>query len=428
MHDQHRSDLLRAPDLGVRGRLHASLDALAEVPAWSASRGEQRTALVELARAKARLEELWLRLLAAGDRNDVAADSAATSTAAWLAARDTSPPRRRAADVRLAAGLDDDRAATREALARGDLDLEQARVVVARCGRCPRRPSPRTRRVPGAGRGHAAGPRADARRAVAAALGRHILHVLDPEAADRRLGQQLEREERAAARATFLELHDNGDGTHGGRLRIPGFHAAALTKMLDAIANPARPDQPCRQHAPARRGAPVPERRGQAFCELLERIPADRLPTSGGVTPPSSCSSTTTPCCHGLGTARLDTGERISAGLARRLACEAGVIPAVVRRLVDGRSVVLDMGRKRRLHTEHMRIALAVEQGGCTAEHCDRPAGWCHAHHDVPWSAGGPTSVTNGRLLCSFHHHKAHSPGYTLERLPSGQVRFHRRT
>ncbi len=130
----------------------------------------------------------------------------------------------------------------------------------------------------------------------------------------------------------------------------------------------------------------------------------------------------------GLGTARLDTGERLSAGLARRLACHAGVIPAVVRRMVDGRSVVLDLGRKRRLHTEQMRIALAVEQGGCTAEHCDRPAGWCHAHHDVPWSAGGPTSVTNGRLLCSFHHHKAHSPGYTLERLPSGQVRFHRRT
>jgi hypothetical protein len=86
------------------------------------------------------------------------------------------------------------------------------------------------------------------------------------------------------------------------------------------------------------------------------------------------------------------------------------------------------MGRKRRLHTEHMRIALSVEQGGCTAERCDRPAGWCHAHHDVPWSAGGSTSVANGRLLCSFHHHKAHSAGFTLERLPDNRVRFHRRT
>ena len=197
-----------------------------------------------------------------------------------------------------------------------------------------------------------------------------------------------------------------------------------LTKVLDAIAHQGRPGQPT-DDSPKRTR---PERRGQALCELLERMPADRLPTSGGVSATVVVLLDYDALVSGLGTARLDTGERISAGLARRLACEAGVVPAVVRRLVDGRSVVLDMGRKRRLHTEHMRIALCVEQGGCTAERCDRPAGWCHAHHDVPWSAGGSTSVANGRLLCSFHHHKAHSAGFTLERLPDNRVRFHRRT
>jgi hypothetical protein len=130
----------------------------------------------------------------------------------------------------------------------------------------------------------------------------------------------------------------------------------------------------------------------------------------------------------GLGTAKLDTGERLSAGQARRLACQAGVIPAVIRRLVDGRSVVLDMGRKRRLYSEHQRIALAVEQGGCTADGCDRPAAWTHAHHDTPWSRGGLTDLDNGRLLCAFHHGKAHSTSYDLRHLPNGKVRFHRRT
>ena len=86
------------------GELHASLDALAEVPAWSASRGEQRTALVALARARARLDELLLRLLAAADRNDVAAETAATSTAAWLAAETRRPVAAAHADVRLARG------------------------------------------------------------------------------------------------------------------------------------------------------------------------------------------------------------------------------------------------------------------------------------------------------------------------------------
>jgi hypothetical protein len=130
----------------------------------------------------------------------------------------------------------------------------------------------------------------------------------------------------------------------------------------------------------------------------------------------------------GLGTAGLDTGEQISAGLARRLACEAGVIPAVVRRLVDGRSVVLDVGRKRRLHTEAQRVVLAIEQGGCTAEGCTRPPGWCHAHHELPWSGGGATSVANGRLLCPYHHGKAHSSRYDARPLPNGRLAFHRRT
>ena len=52
----------------------------------------------------------------------------------------------------------------------------------------------------------------------------------------------------------------------------------------------------------------------------------------------------------------------------------------------------------------------------------------CHAHHDVPFSKGGPTSVANGRLLCGHHHRRTHDPDYWHETLPNGQVRYHRRT
>ena len=45
----------------------------------------------------------------------------------------------------------------------------------------------------------------------------------------------------------------------------------------------------------------------------------------------------------GIKAAKLDTGEHISAGLARRIACEAGIIPAVL----GGKSEVLDLGRSR---------------------------------------------------------------------------------
>ena len=91
-------------------------------------------------------------------------------------------------------------------------------------------------------------------------------------------------------------------------------------------------------------------------------------------------------------------------------------------------SVVLDLGRRTRLHTEPQRTALTIRDRGCTTQGCDRPAAWCHAHHDTPWAQGGPTSVANGRLLCPFHHRKAHSPGYDTTHLPTGQIQFHRRT
>ena len=90
--------------------------------------------------------------------------------------------------------------------------------------------------------------------------------------------------------------------------------------------------------------------------------------------------------------------------------------------------MILDVGRQTRLHTEPQRTALAVRDQGCTATGCDRPPGWCHAHHDTPWAHGGPTSIDNGRLLCPFHHGKAHSPNYDMTRHPNGQVSFHRRT
>jgi hypothetical protein len=91
--------------------------------------------------------------------------------------------------------------------------------------------------------------------------------------------------------------------------------------------------------------------------------------------------------------------------------------------------VVLDMGRTRRFHTTSQRIALGIQQGGCTAANCDRPPGWCHAHHDeTTWAAGGGTSVEHGRLLCAFHHRIAHSPHYHSEHHPNGTLTFHRTT
>jgi hypothetical protein len=127
---------------------------------------------------------------------------------------------------------------------------------------------------------------------------------------------------------------------------------------------------------------------------------------------------------HGVGAADLDTGIKISAGEARRLACNAGIVPAVL----DGASVPLDLGRERRLHTSHQRRALALLHDSCAIAGCERPYAWCEIHHPHPWSQGGPTSLDNALPLCGHHHRRAHDPAYDLRRHPSGDWRFHRRT
>ena len=89
--------------------------------------------------------------------------------------------------------------------------------------------------------------------------------------------------------------------------------------------------------------------------------------------------------------------------------------------MLGGASQVLDLGRTRRFHSRAQRLALGLEQGGCSAESCDRPAAWTEAHHEVPWSEGGGTSVRAGRLLCSRHHHLAHDSRHDMTRLATAR-------
>mgnify|MGYP003519733386 CR=1 FL=1 len=52
---------------------------------------------------------------------------------------------------------------------------------------------------------------------------------------------------------------------------------------------------------------------------------------------------------------------------------------------------------------------------------------WAEAHHWNPWLLGGLTDLDNGVLLCRHHHQRIHEEVYRAERLPNGDIRFHRR-
>lgn len=113
------------------------------------------------------------------------------------------------------------------------------------------------------------------------------------------------------------------------------------------------------------------------------------------------------------GFATTVAGEVLTPAQVRQAACDAQIIPQVL----GTDSMPLDEGRAERLATGSQRSALARRDGGCTFAGCDRPPGWCHAHHIKHWADGGPTDLDNLALLCQRHHTIVHRDGLTGTRV-----------
>ena len=95
----------------------------------------------------------------------------------------------------------------------------------------------------------------------------------------------------------------------------------------------------------------------------------------------------------------------------------------MVRVITDGPSQVLDVGRATRTIPPPIRRALAVRDGGCVFDGCDRPPAWTDAHHIVHWADGGPTCLDNLCLLCRRHHRLVHEQGWSITTDPGGRKR-----
>ncbi|HEX2374254.1 MAG TPA: HNH endonuclease signature motif containing protein, partial [Actinomycetota bacterium] len=85
----------------------------------------------------------------------------------------------------------------------------------------------------------------------------------------------------------------------------------------------------------------------------------------------------------------------------------------------------LEVGRTSRVVQPAQRVALAVRDNGCVFPGCDRPLGWCEAHHVRHWLHGGPTDLGNLALLCRAHHRAVHEGGWRLARGPDGRLTAH---
>jgi len=194
-----------------------------------------------------------------------------------------------------------------------------------------------------------------------------VARRVDPRAAARLAEQEQTAKQR---RQLALTRTRDGEVSLSGLLDAEG--AATLSAALDPLAAPAPSTAAGRD--PRRPG----QRMADALVELARRAltgpgAAGRLPDTGGDRPQLIITMTLDQLRAGHDAlARLDGGllsEPLSGAAARRLACDAQIIPAVL----GADSELLDLGRARRTASPAQRRALRLRDRGCVGPGCDRP-------------------------------------------------------
>lgn len=410
--------------MALTGLLAQELDNVAQVDPIYLPVAEQAATLVGLQQARERIAELELRVLAAAVPEAMPCDARTVGT--WLAH-----------ETRQAVGV----VRSREKLARelgrfevlrrgfasGAVTEAQARVVVQVLDDLPADLGPG---LLGKAEQAMVSECARCKPAQLKRVGERLLEILAPDIADAAEEARLRKEEAQARAQTRLTFSTLGNGATRIAATVPDSTAARFKTQLQAFASPRRDhltkddDRSARVDPATGQRIPYPQLLGQAFCDLVESVDPDRLPTQGGNSTSLVVTIDLDKLKTGVGAGSLATGQTISAAQARRLACQSGVIPAVL----GGTSQVLDLGRRRRLFSRAQRVALEIRDRHCRAEGCDIPASWCHAHHKHPWATGGKTDLAHGVLLCSRHHHLIHGSTHHHTWQPDGTLRFHRRT
>ena len=236
----------------------------------------------------------------------------------------------------------------------------------------------------------------------------------------------------------------DGSVSISGRIHGAG-DAELLREAFDALSTPAGPDD----------ARSIGRRRADALLELAEQAVGssgvaaeDRAPDGADDTPvadeapePSGSPEAGAPRAAADGPVRgrpllmitidhewlrgavghglLDSDRTIAASEARRLACDAGVVPAVL----GTRSQPLDVGRLSYTVPDGMRRALHHRDRGCAFPGCTRRPRRCHAHHVNHWADGGATGIDNLTLLCRFHHQLVHHGDWEI-RMREGRPWF----
>jgi hypothetical protein len=111
----------------------------------------------------------------------------------------------------------------------------------------------------------------------------------------------------------------------------------------------------------------------------------------------------------GAPASQLQEGTPISSKTVQRLACDG-----VLHRVLKADSMVIDVGRAKRVAQPAQWRALRASHKTCAWPGCDRPIDWTQAHHIDLWSEGGKTNLRKMIPLCHFHHRLVHEGGWQI--------------
>ena len=238
-------------------------------------------------------------------------------------------------------------------------------------------------------------------------LTRHLLDVLAPDTADQLEAERLERELAEANRHRFLDFRADGHGPVLFRGSLPVMDAEPFIRIIDAYAAAQkRALDALDPHADY--VSPSMRRADGLLAMIHEHARHGSAPLHGGDRPRITITlNYNTLLAHAHTAGLVDprgclttTGEPITPGQLRQLLCDADLLPVVL----GGPSDILDVGRTQRLVTPPIRAALEQRDAGCVFPGCDTPPVGCHAHHVIPWWAGGDTALPNLVLVCPHHH------------------------
>jgi hypothetical protein len=215
--------------------------------------------------------------------------------------------------------------------------------------------------------------------------------------------------------------HLNVSTTINGMVAIDGILDPETGALLQATLGATR-DHITRTNHPDAPRTPLSQRNVEALKLILQdALLSPHAPLMPGGLPVTinvtmTIESLRAELGHGTNPAHLDHIGPIPAATARRLACDANIIPIIL----GTRSEILDQGRKKRLFTQAQRKAIINRDQHCRWPDCHQRIQDCH--HIINWAHGGKTDLNNAVGLCLAHHHAVHERGYTMTGNPNDRI------